>query len=292
MSKELEILDNIKSKIHTIRGKRVMFDRDLAELYCVSTKRLNEQVKRNIERFPEEFMFQLTKKEFECWWSQIATSKSDKKGLRYKTYAFTEQGVSMLSTVLKSKKAIEISIKIIKSFVAMRTFLIHNKDLFSKLNIIESKVLEHDDKISKLFDVLEKETLPNKGIFFDGEVFDAHVFISTLIKKARNRIILIDNYVNDETLTILSKKESNVNIFIYTKNISESLNQDLKKFNEQHKNLEIIEFNKSHDRFLIIDDEIYHVGASIKDAGKKWFAFSKLNLDSDLILSRLSGLNR
>jgi hypothetical protein len=287
MSKELSVLEDIKSKIHTIRAKQVMFDRDLAELYGVSTKRLNEQVKRNIERFPEDFMFQLTKREFDYWWSQIATSKSDKKGLRYKTYAFTEQGVSMLSSVLRSQKAVEINILIMRTFVSMRKFLTNNNDLFGKLNIIESKVLEHDNKITKIFNILDKETLPKKGIFFDGEVFDAHIFISTLIKKAKNRIILIDNYVNDETLTILSKKELNVNIFIYTKNISESLNQDLKKFNEQHKNLEIIEFNKSHDRFLIIDDEIYHVGASIKDVGKKWFAFSKLNLDSDLILSRL-----
>ena len=287
MSMELSVLDDIKSKIYIIRGVQVILDRDLAELYEVEVKYLKRQVKRNIDRFPSEFMFEFTKKEFDDWRCQNVTSKADSKGLRHKPFAFTEQGVSMLSTVLKSKKAIEISIKIIKAFVAMRTFLIHNKDLFSEVNIIASKVLEHDNKISKLFDILDKETLPKKGIFFNGEVFDAHVFISNLIKKARNRIILIDNYINDETLTILSKKELNVNVLIYTKNTSKSLDQDLKKFNEQHKNLELMEFNKSHDRFLIIDDELYHIGASLKDLGKKWFAFSKLSIDLDLILSRL-----
>jgi len=284
---ELDVSSSIKSKIHVIRGKQVMFDRNLAELYGVSTKRLNEQVKRNIERFPEDFMFQLTKKEFEHWWSQIATSKADMKGLRYKTYAFTEQGVSMLSSVLRSKKAIEINIFIVRAFVSMRKFLKHNDDLFKKINVVESKVLEHDNKIAKLFDILEKQNLPEKGIFFNGQIFDAYKIVSDFIKSANKKVILIDNYVNENTLHLLSKKKNNVKIVIYTKNITKSLEQDVKKFNEQYKNLEIIEFKESHDRFLIIDEEIYHVGASLKDLGKKWFAFSKLNLDIDLILLKL-----
>jgi hypothetical protein len=285
MSKELSVLNNIKSKIHTIRGKQVLFDRDLAKLYGVETKNLNKAVNRNKERFPKDFMFQLTIEELENLRFQFGTSRWG--GRRYSPYVFTEQGVSMLSSVLKSKKAVDVNINIMRAFVAVRKFLIDNKDLFSKVNIIESKILEHDDKITTIFEVLEKEKLPEKGIFFDGQIFDAFKLASDLIKSANNQIILIDNYVDENTLHLLSKKKKDVSIIIHTKNITTSLKQDIKKFNEQYKNLELKEFKQSHDRFLIIDEEIYHIGASLKDLGKKWFAFSKLNMDINIILSKL-----
>lgn len=287
MSEELTVLEDIKSKIHTIRGKQVMLDSDLADLYSVKLKRLNEQVKRNKERFPDEFMFQLSEKEFEVLRSQFATTNKSWSKKRYNSYAFTEQGVAMLTTVLNSDKAISASINIMKAFVNMRKFLAENKDLFNKLNTVESKVLEHDKNFEKIFSALEDKSLPEKGIFFNGQVFDSFIFISKLIKKADKNIILIDNYVNEDTLNLFSDKKENVKIKIYTKNISEKLKLAVKKFNEQYQGLEVIEFNKSHDRFLIIDEEIYHIGASLKDLGKKWFAFSKLDLDSELILSKL-----
>ena len=201
-------------------------------------------------------------------------------GIRYYPYAFTEHGVSMLASVLRSKKAVDVSINIINTFVAMRKFLVHNKDLFNKVSIIESKVLEHDDKINNIFNVLEKESLPKKGIFFDGQVFDAYKFITDLIKSADKNIILIDNYVDESVLALLSNKKKGVKIIIYTKNITEALKQAISKFNEQYKGLEIKRFDKSHDRFLIIDDKLYHIGASLKDLGKKWFAFSKMNKEA------------
>ena len=285
MSEKLEILENIKGKIFVIRGKQVMLDRDLAIFYDVEVKNLKRQVRRNKERFPEEFMFQLTSKEFlRC---QNVTSKKGRGGIRYHPYAFTEQGVAMLATVLKSDKAITASINIMKAFLAMRNFLRKNSELFSKVEVVESKLLEHDNKINMLFNILEKETLPNKGIFFNGQVFDAFVFVSKLIKKANKNIILIDNYVNEDTLNLLSDKKENVKVTIYTKDIPRKLELAVNKFNEQYQNLEVIQFKKSHDRFLIIDHEIYHIGASLKDLGKKWFAFSKLDLDVDMLLSRL-----
>ena len=269
---------NIKDKIYNIRGKQVMLDRDLAELYGVEVKNLKRQVRRNKERFPQEFMFQLTEEEFlRC---QNVTSKMGRGGIRYYPYAFTEHGVSMLASVLRSKKAVDVSINIINTFVAMRKFLVHNKDLFNKVSIIESKVLEHDDKINNIFNVLEKESLPKKGIFFDGQVFDAYKFITDLIKSADKNIILIDNYIDESVLALLSNKKKGVKVKVYTKNITKALKQAISKFNEQYKGLEIKRFDKSHDRFLIIDDKLYHIGASLKDLGKKWFAFSKMNKEA------------
>ena len=277
---------NIKDKIYNIRGKQVMLDHDLAELYSVKLKRLNEQVKRNIERFPEEFMFQLTEEEYNSLRSQFATLETGRgKHKKYLPFVFTEQGVAMLTTVLNSDKAVKTSINIMKAFVAMRTFLVHNKDLFNKVSIIESKVLEHDDKINNIFNVLEKESLPKKGIFFDGQVFDAYKFITDLIKSADKNIILIDNYIDESVLALLSNKKKSVKVKVYTKNITEALKQAISKFNEQYKGLEIKHFNKSHDRFLIIDEELYHIGASLKDLGKKWFGFSKMNKESMSLVS-------
>ena len=279
--------NNIKDKIHTIRNQQVMLDRDLAELYQVETRRLNEQVKRNIERFPEEFMFQLSKEEFINWKSQFATS-NDKMSLRKIPYAFTEQGVSMLASVLKSKVAIDISIQIIKAFVNMRKLISQNIHMFERFERIEQRLNIHDENFDKLFEALEDKTLkPKQGIFYDGQIFDAYIFINDLLKRALNEIILIDNYI-DETIFTLFSKYPNIKIQIYTANITKQLKLDFEKYQKQYKNIEINEFKNSHDRFLIIDKkEVYHLGASLKDLGKKWFAFSKFEIESLKMLDRL-----
>ena len=210
----------IKNRIHTIRGVQVMLDSDLAELYGVSTKRLNEQVKRNIERFPDCFMFKLTKDEK----SEVVAKCDHLNNLKYSyvlPFVFTEPGVSMLSAVLKSKKAVEISIKIIIAFVEMRRFLVNNAAVFEKFHKVDKKFLEHDENFSKLFDALEQKKLtPSQGIFFNGQVFDAFVFISKLIKTARTRIVLIDNYVDETTLQLFADKNSEVSVKIHTKHPS------------------------------------------------------------------------
>jgi len=277
----------IKNKIFTIRGVQVMLDRDLAELYGVSTKRLNEQVKRNKERFPERFMVKLTKREFGNLRSHFATlEKKRGKHRKYLPYAFTEQGVSMLSGVLKSDIAVNVSIQIIDAFVSMRKFISKNSEIFFRLDKVERKQIEYDDKFEKVFNALEVEK-PKKGIFYNGQVFDAYKFVSDLIKSASDRIILIDNYIDDSIL-ILFSKVCDVNVVIYTREISKQLKLDLEKYNSQYGNVKIKEFSDAHDRFLIIDKEVYHFGASLKDLGKKWFAFSKFPKKSLEIINKLN----
>ncbi len=334
----------IKNKIHTIRGKPVMLDSDLAELYKVTTGNLNKAVKRNLERFPKEFMFQLTKEEYDgqvsqnvipYLGSQIATSKSlrcqngtlnnsnlkfqsgisslqsqnatlnnknelvakcdhlnndnlrcqigtsslEHGGRRYLPHAFTEQGVAMLSSVLRSKMAIKVSIQIMDAFVQMRKLISSNLLTYQRLDKIEHKQLEHDQKFEKVFKAIEsKDIKPSKGIFFNGQVFDAYKFISDLIRSAKKEIILIDNYIDDSVLTLFTKRKKDVKVIIYTKEITKQLKQDLEKHNKQYSKIEIKKFNDSHDRFLFIDNnDLYHIGASLKDLGKKWFAFSKFD---------------
>ena len=278
---------NIKNKIYTIRGVQVMLDRDLAELYGVKPIRLREQVKRNIKRFPEDFMLQLNDEEIDFMVSQNAIPSKQHLG-GAKPYVFTEQGVSMLSAVLKTELAIEMSIKIVRAFVNMRKFLLSNASIFQRLDNIEHKLLKHDENFKKIFNAIEDKSIkPSQGIFFNGQIFDAYKFINELIKSAKKSIILIDNYIDEITLTLFSKIP-NIKVTIYTKNISKQLELDLKKYNQQYKNIELKEFKNSHDRFLIIDDiEIYHIGASLKDLGKKWFAFSKFDKDSFGLLERL-----
>ena len=272
---ELAIIDNktIQNKIYTIRGLQVMVDRDLALLYGVETRRLNEQVKRNIERFPEEFMFQMTNEELENWKSQIATSNKETMGLRKLPFVFTEQGVSMLSAVLKSQTAVNTSIQIIKSFVSMRSFLQDNASLFTRLESIEKRQISYemktDSKIDLVLNALEdKNKTPSQGIFYNGQIYDAYAFANDLLKSAKNEVTLIDNYIDDTIFTLCSKYQ-NIHFTIYT--------QAIKK---QYKNVVLKETKDFHDRFLILDNsEIYHIGASIKDLGNKVFAFSKLNID-------------
>ncbi len=279
---------NIQNKIYTIRNLQVMLDRDLAELYQVETKALNQAVKRNIDRFPEDFMFQLSNEEFDNWRSQFVTSKSDKMGLRRAPYAFTEQGVSMLSSVLKSKVAIDISVKIIRTFVSMRKIITSNSLMFERFERIENKLSLHDKNFDEIFNAIEDKTLkPSQGIFYDGQTFDAYIFVSDLVKSAKVSIKLIDNYIDETVLTLFSKNQ-NIEVTIYTKTISKQLKLDLEKYNSQYKNIEIKKFNASHDRFLIIDEkEVYHIGASLKDLGKKWFGFSKMDSESLSVLGRL-----
>lgn len=303
MKKDLEIInsDNIKSKIYTLRDTQVMLDTDLAELYEVETKVLNQAVKRNQERFPESFMFQLTKEEYkslrsqivtlENLRSQIVTPNQNRRGThkKYLPYAFTEQGVAMLSGVLKSEKAIKISIQIMNAFVHMRRFLSTNALLFKRLDSIEKKHIEYEQRFNQIFDALEDKNLkPNKGIFFDGQIFDAYTFVSDLIRSADYSIILLDNYIDDSVLLLFTKRKTNVKVTIYTRDISPQLSLDLKKYNTQYPHIEIKELKHSHDRFLIIDEkEMYHFGASLKDLGKKWFAFSKFDKETWKILEKL-----
>ena len=288
---EVIVTTPVESRIMSIRGKQIMIDRDLAELYGVETKRLNEAVKRNIERFPEDFMFQLTKEEFENWKSQFATSNSIVMGARKRPYAFTEQGVAMLSGVLKSPTAVEANIRIMRAFVSMRHFMVNNAAIFQRLETIEfnqlesnkvqAKILAHqevqDHRIDEIFRRLDEGMYkPKQGIFFDNQIYDAYSFVSELVKSAKQRIILIDNYVDESVLTLLDKREDTVSAIIYTQQISRQLRLDVDRHNSQYPPIEISVFRRSHDRFLCIDDTVYHVGASIKDLGKKWFAFSKM----------------
>jgi len=232
--------DSIKTKIYTIRGLQVMLDRDLAELYGVETRVLNQAVKRNIERFPEEFMFQLTKEEAENWMSQIVISNKERMGIRKMPFVFTEQGVSMLSAVLKSEIAVSISIKIIKSFVEMRKFISNNALIFQRLDLLELKQSKTDEKVEAILSAIEDKSMkPKQGIFYDGQVYDAYIFVSDLIKSANKNIVLIDNYIDDTVLTLLSKREAKVKVTIYTKNISKQLELDLQKHNAQYPTIEL-----------------------------------------------------
>ena len=286
-----DINEDIQNKIYTIRGMQVMVDRDLAELYQVETKRLNEQVKRNIKRFPIRFRFQLNIDEK----NELVANCDRFEMLKHSTslpYVFTEQGVSMLSAVLKSDVAVEISIKIIDSFVSMRKFISNNTNLFYEVQELKKQQLAHkiqsDEKFNKIFKAIEsKEIKPKQGIFFDGQVFDAYKFVVDLIRDSKDSIVLIDNYIDDTTLTLFSKNQ-NIDVTIYTQSISKQLKLDLEKYNSQYKAITLKTFKDSHDRFLIIDNkDVYHIGASLKDLGKKWFAFSKFDVESFGLLERL-----
>ena len=287
---ELTLIDKqtIQNKIYTIRGFQIMIDRDLADLYEVQTKRLNEQVKRNIQRFPESFRFQLTKIEKK----ELVADCDRFKTLKHSTslpYAFTEQGVSMLSSVLTSDIAIEVSIQIIESFVNMRKLISSNSLFFERFERIEQKLFTHDKKFNEIFDAIEEKGTPQKQhIFYDGQIFDAYLFVSDIIKSAKKSIKLIDNFIDESTLVLFTKRDANIKTTIYTKTISKELQLDWKKYNEQYEKIEIKKFDLSHDRFLIVDEkEIYHFGASLKDLGKKWFAVSKMDIEVLNIMERL-----
>ena len=280
---------DIQNKIYTLRDTQVMLDSDLAPLYGTETKFVNRAVKRNVKRFPKTFVFQLSETEWEDLKYQSGTS-SFHGGRRTLPHVFTEQGIAMLSSVLNTDTAIEASIQIMQAFVVMRKFLLNNISVFQRLDHVELKQLKTDKKIEQIFDALEAgKPLPDKGVFFDGQIFDAYELVSKLIRSAKKEIILIDNYIDESTLTHLSKKATNVQVKLYTKNISKPLKLDVKKANQQYGNFNIYSFKDSHDRFLIIDDQhLYHIGASLKDLGKKWFAFSQMDSLVDEILNKLN----
>ena len=313
----------IEPLIRTIRGQQVLLDSDLAILYGVETKRLNEQVKRNIERFPDDFMFQLTKVELINLKSQIATSSATNDSLRsqivtlntenhslrsqnatidnrgrhtkYLPYAFTENGIAMLSSVLRSPIAIQVNIRIMRAFTAMRQFIASNAQIFQRLDVMEQNQLaltahqvETDHKLEEVFRRLDSGNVqPHQGIFYDGQIFDAYTFINDRIREATTRIILIDNYIDDSVLTILSKRADKVAATIYTKKPSAQLQLDIQKHNAQYPPIEVTAFDRSHDRFLCIDDTVYHLGASIKDLGKKWFAFNRMEMQTSELSQKM-----
>ena len=282
-------IENIKNLIYTIRGKQVMLDSDVAMLYHYPTKRINETVRRNIERFPENFCFKLTESETENLRSQFATSSLKKEnygGRRYLPYVFTEQGIAMLSGLLKNDIAIQVSINIMNAFVEMRKFITRNGKVFERLTNVEYKILEqnrmltnHEKKFEKVFDELQKSKREEfkQSIFFDGQIFDAYSLIIDIIKRAKQKILIIDNYIDDSILKMLSKKNKNVEVVILTIQNSNIRKLDIQKFNKQYPVLKLAYTNKFHDRFIVIDNkELYHIGASLKDLGKKCFAISKI----------------
>ena len=316
----IQPVEQIESLILTIRSKQVILDRDLARLYGVETGRLNEQVKRNIERFPEDFMFQLTKEEFEDWKSQFAISNGDssrsqfatlddeekwksqfaisnsiKMGARKLPYAFTENGIAMLSSVLRSPMAIATNIHIMRAFNAMRHFIGSHAQVFQRIEVLERTQLslvafkeETNRNFEEVFRRLDDNSeKPEKGIFYDGQIFDAYSFINERIREAKKRIVLIDNYVDDSVLTMLDKRNKGVDAVVYTKNISRQLSLDFEKHNAQYSPIEVKQFDRAHDRFLCVDDTVYLIGASLKDLGKKWFGFVKLEQPTDELLSKM-----
>lgn len=333
-SAPLQPLENIENLIQVIRGKQVILDRDLARLYGVETRVLNQAVQRNIERFPEDFMFQLTKEEAEFSRSQIVTLNEEdtniksqiatsyefprsqivtlnegepsrsqnatmkvKQGqnIKYLPYAFTENGIAMLSSVLRSPIAIATNIQIMRAFTAMRRFIAANAQVFQRLEVIEHTQLslaahqeEADKKFEEIFRRLDDGSVTQKqGIFYDGQIFDAYVFITERVREAKKRIVLIDNYIDETVFTILDKRPKGVKAKIYTKNLTPQLSIDLEKHNAQYAPIEVEPFDRSHDRFLCIDDTVYHIGASLKDLGKKWFAFAKMELTTDELLTKI-----
>jgi hypothetical protein len=270
--------NKIESRIFTIRGLQVMLDRDLAELYQVPVKALNQAVKRNMDRFPERFRFQLDKMEA----SELVTNCDRFRNLKHSSvlpYVFTESGVAMLSAILRSNIAVSVSVEIMDAFVLMRKILSTSTGIIQRLETVEHKQIETDKRVDKIFNALEsKDAIPKCGVFFDGQIFDAYVLANKIIKSAKQSIILIDNYIDESVLTMLGKKSKNVKVTLLTKDISKQLALDIAKFNQQYPEIEAKKFNLSHDRFWVIDNkEIYHLGASLKDLGKKWFAFSKMD---------------
>ncbi len=289
------IKSEIEARIYTIRGMQVMIDSDLAILYGVQTKRLLEQVRRNIERFPSHFMIQMEENEVDSLRSQIATLKNQSlkrargEHFKYRPFVFTEHGVAMLSSVLKSPTAIETSIYIIESFVKYRNQSSRYIVLFQQMEQMKNQITDHESSIKKILQKLEPTFTQSSGIFFNDQIFDAYVFSSELISKAKKSIILIDNYIDETTLLQLSKRNKKVYCTIYTEKLTEQLKLDVEKHNAQYPSIEIRILKNAHDRFLILDEkELYHLGASLKDLGKRWFAFSKMDGLVSQILSHLN----
>ena len=285
---------SIERVIYTFRGVQVMLDRDLAKMYNVETKVLNQAVKRNSGRFPERFMFQLSKEEFDNWKSQIVTSnmmsqseiESFKMAVRRAPYAFTEQGVAQLSAVLKSDTAIEVSIRIMDAFVAMRRFISTNAEMFQRIERLESHQTSTDEKVEhimKRMDELAPAITPEQ-IFATGCVWDAWDYVSQLVRSAKQSIVLIDNFVDERVLTLLTKRAAGVSATIHSR-YTQQFKLDLEKHNEQYEPIEFIQIpHKSYDRFLFIDDNVYLLGTSIKDMGTSLCAITRLETTADIVM--------
>lgn len=284
---------DIRSLVYVIRGQQVILDSDLAALYQVETKNFNKAVGRNIERFPEDFRFQLTKEEFDDLRFQIGTS-NNRGGRRYLPYAFTEQGISMLASVLHSDVAVQASIKIMRAFAEMRRFISNNALLFEQISSIELKQLEYqkstNERFDRVFQYINNHAESEQKIFFDGQIYDAFSLLVSIIQKASKEIILIDGYVDVDTLDLLAKKKSGVNVRCYTFPNTTLSKQDISKFNAQYATLTVKKTSVFHDRFLLLDGKTsYHIGASLKDAGKKCFGISLLT-DPDMVKELLNRL--
>ena len=277
--------ESIRGMIHIIRGKQVILDSDLARLYGVETKRLNERVKRNPDRFPEDFCFQVTETEYGNLRSQIATSSTAYGGRRYLPNAFTEPGIAMLSAVLTSKAAIEVSIRIMNTFVEMRKFIANNAALFERISEVELRQLEYqkntDRKLDEIFSYIADHRETEQKLFFEGQIYDAFRLLTSVIRKADKSIKLVDNYVNIATLNILAKKQPGVSVTIFTNHKTHLTEIDVETFNRQYPELTIKHTDSFHDRFLILDDsESYIIGSSLKDAGKKCFGIMTIGDDT------------
>ncbi|MCC8081243.1 MAG: ORF6N domain-containing protein [Lachnospiraceae bacterium] len=273
---------DIKNLIYVVRNQPVMIDSDLALLYQVETGNLNKAMKRNQKRFPEDFCFQLTKQEYENLKFQSGSSSLNGNGYggrRYMPYVYTEQGISMLASVLRSEIAIDASIRIMRTFVEMRRFIANNALLFERISNVELKQLEYqkqtDEKLDKIFEYISEHEESSQKVFFDGQIYDAFGLLVSLIQKAEKNITLIDGYVDVDTLNLLCKKNDKVSVTIYTHEKTKLSGTDVNKFNAQYPVL-VVKYTKVfHDRFLILDDKIaYHIGASLKDAGKKCFGIN------------------
>ena len=277
--------EEIKNLIYTIRGKQVMLDSDVAQLFNYETKDLNRNVRNNIKRFPEYYCFQLTEEEYKSLRCKNFTLNKNGRGQhrKYIPYAFTEYGITMLAGLLKSEVAVNVSIKIVNTFIEMRKFLSSNGQLFERLTNVEYKLLEHDKKFDKVFDQLQHEENIKQKIFFEGQIYDAYSLIIDIIKKANKKILIIDNYIDDSILKMLTKKKNNVEVVILTYDKSNIQQIDIQKFNKEYPILKVAKTNKFHDRFIVIDKkEMYHLGASIKDLGKKCFGINKIE-DKEII---------
>lgn len=284
----------IEDMIITLRGVQVIVDRDLATLYGVETKRMNEQVRRNLNRFPSRFRFQLTKEEVD----EVVANCDHLLSIKYSPtlpYVFTEQGVAMLASVLHSDTAVDVSVKIMDAFVAMRHFIASNAQVFQRLEVIEHHQLEmsshltkNDHQIAEIFKRLDQENAtPTQGIFFDGQIFDAYTFVSDLIRSAKKSIVLFDNYVDDTVLTMLDKRKPKVAATIYTQKVKQQLSLDLAKHNAQYQPIDVKQYDRVHDRYLCIDNTVYHIGASLKDLGKRWFSFNRMEISTKELLRNM-----
>lgn len=287
------LIASIESKIFTVRGVQVILDGDLAKLYGVQTKVLNQAVKRNLKRFPESFMFKLTFEESQSLRSQFVTLKTEPatrgSHKKYTPQVFTEFGIAMLSSVLNSEFAIQVNIEIIQVFVQLRRDLRNENFLYQRLDGFERKLIQHELKFDEILETINTKVSQEKGIFFNDQIFDAYVFSSELIASAKSSIVLLDNYIDETSLLQLSKRNSKVSCVIYTERLKDQLRLDLEKHNAQYPPIEIRLKKQFHDRFLIIDGrELYHLGASLKDLGKRWFAFSRMDEMLGDVMRRLT----